>query len=151
MMANRLKIGFKLMQPWAKEVAIGRLKFLIRSFDTYKRGRVAIIASKSIDMNWFVSKNTSSEDIKDYLSFGVLGSVKIRDCIEIKTEDAKKTLIKLGGEKYWKYYPKYLIPLRKEKKKIFIWILDEAKCWNEPIKLKNDRSMGWVKLNLINR
>ena len=107
---KNLTVGFNLFQPWASEVARGKLTFLVRQISTIKRERVAIIATSGIDGIWAMqSKNAKIEKIAKIV--GVIGSVEIKDCIEVKSNRLSKIqdeLIRLGGNSYWNYYPKHL-------------------------------------------
>jgi hypothetical protein len=81
--------GFKLFQPWASEVAKGKLTYLVRSAPTNKRGRVAIIASSGIDGVWAMeSKNLDIEKIAK--NVGVIGSVEIKNCVEVTPNQQSK-------------------------------------------------------------
>jgi len=101
--------GFKLFQPWANEVVRGKLNFLVRSFPTKIRGRVAVIATRGIDNAWL--RNASEKEIKEIEDkVGAIGSVEIKDCIEVQPNKVKEKLIKLAGKKYWDYYPKIFDP-----------------------------------------
>ena len=57
-----LDVGFKLFQPWATEVVKGKLNFLVRSFLTKRRGRVAVIATKGVDDVWL--RKASEKEVK---------------------------------------------------------------------------------------
>ena len=145
----KLEAGFKLFQPWASEVANGKLNFLVRSTSTIKRGRVAIIATSGIDGIWAMeSKNTEIDKIAKKV--GIIGSVEIKNCIEVKPNTQSKikdVLIKLGGNKYWQYYPKYLIPKIEKTGKVYIWILNKSKAWKKPIPTYGGGIL-WTKINL---
>ena len=141
-MKNKITRGFILFKPWSNEVVNGNLYLLVRKFSTKIRERVGVIASKSFDFNW--SMNVDYEKIINFKNkTGLIGSVIIKDCIEIDNNNIKNKMIEIGGEEYWKYYPKHLIP---NKKKMFIWILEEPM---ELIKPKNVEYKGltWVKLD----
>jgi len=145
----KLENGFKLRQPWVSDVVQGKLKYLVRSISTKKRERVAVIVAKRIDGIWIENAKTKEiEEIKNKV--GAIGSVEIKDCITVMTENVKDELIKLAGSKYWDYYPKYLIPNEKKIKKVHIWILDKAKEWNKPKPVKVG-GINWYKIELEDR
>jgi hypothetical protein len=145
---KKLTAGFNLFQPWASEVARGKLTFLVRSIPTKKRERVAILATSGIDGIWIIrAKYTAIEKIAKIV--GAIGSVEIKDCIEVKPNQLSKIqdeLIRLGGKRYWNYYPKHLIPKSEKNDTIYIWILDKAKEWNK-IKPVKDGGITWKLLN----
>lgn len=145
-MIKKLDNGFKLFQPWASDVVKGKLKYLVRSIPTVKRKRVAVIASSGIDCIWM-----QNADIKDIESIenkvGAIGSVEIKDCVTVKTNNVEDQLIKLAGRDYWRYYPKHLIPNEKRVKNSYIWILDKAKEWDK-VKAISGGGIIWVKRDL---
>lgn len=143
---ENLTTGFNLFQPWAFEVARGKLTYLVRSTPTKKRGRVVIIATSGIDGIWAM-KSKTAEIQKIAEKVGAIGSVEIKDCIEVKQSRIQDELIRLGGKRYWNYYPKHLIPRNEKVGKTFIWILDKAKEWNK-IKPINNGGILWTSLNL---
>ena len=80
---------------------------------------------------------------------GAIGSVELKDCIEGNLDKVKNELIKLGGAKYWNYYPKHLIPTYSRTGIIYIWILDKAKEWKKSIEVEKKRgAITWTKINL---
>jgi len=138
--------GFKLFQPWATDVARGKLDFLVRSIPTKVRGRVAVIATQGIDAVWLEkAKDEEIEELKDKV--GAIGSVEIKDCIEVKPNKVKEKLIELAGEDYWDYYPKYLIPEKTRTGMVYIWVLDKAKEWKKP-KAVEGGGITWAKVEL---
>ena len=146
---ERLKEGFKLFQPCASEIVKGKLPYLVRAVPTNKRGRVAIIATSGIDGIWAMNaKNNQLEKIAKKV--GIIGSIEIKNCIEIKLNKLNKIkdkLIKLGGEEYWQHYPKYLIPKNEKIGKVYIWILNKPRKWNKPIPVYGGGIL-WSKINL---
>jgi hypothetical protein len=147
-MVNLTK-GFKLFQPWASHVVQGKLNFLVRTFRTNIRGRVAVIASNNIDKMWL--KNASSSDRNEIMKrIGAIGSVRIKDCIEVDIEKVKNGLVKLGGKHYLDYYPKYLIPTYTIKHNAFIWIFDEPREWKDPQPVFS-KSYLWPNINLVDK
>ncbi|MBC7081256.1 MAG: hypothetical protein H5T44_03315 [Thermoplasmatales archaeon] len=141
-----LEAGFKLFQPWATDVVRGKLNFLVRSIPTKRRGRVAVIATRGIDDVWL--ENANEREIKEIENkIGAIGSVEIKDCIEVKPNKVKNKLIELAGEKYWNYYPKYLIPEKTRTGMVYIWILDKAKEWKK-IKEVEGGGIVWAKIKL---
>jgi len=141
-----LNQGFKLFQPWANEVVRGGLNFLVRSIPTRRRGRVAVIATKGIDGFWLRNANENEiEEIREKI--GAIGSVEIKDCIEVKPDKVKEKLIELAGKRYLDYYPKYLIPEKTRTGMVYIWILDKAKEWKKP-KAVEGGGITWAKVKL---
>ena len=138
--------GFKLFQPWANDVVRGKLNFLVRSIPTKIRGRVAVIATRGIDNVWLQNaKDEEVDELKDRV--GAIGSVEIKDCIEVKPSEVRKKLIELAGEKYWDYYPKYLIPEKTRTGMVYIWILDKPREWREP-KAVEGGGILWANIDL---
>jgi len=138
--------GFKLFQPWATDVVRGKLNFLVRSIPTKVRDRVAVIATQGIDAVWLEkAKDEEIEELKDKV--GAIGSVEIKDCIEVKPNKVKEKLIELAGEDYWDYYPKHLIPERTRTGMVYIWVLDKAKEWKKP-KAVEGGGITWAKVEL---
>ncbi|MBC7128317.1 MAG: hypothetical protein H5T45_01115 [Thermoplasmatales archaeon] len=146
-MAKRiLEAGFKLFQPWANDVVKGKLHLLVRSIPTKRRGRVAVIATRGIDDVWL--RNASEKELKEIENkIGAIGSVEIKDCIEVKPNMVKEKLIKLAGKKYWDYYPKYLIPKKLQKDMVYIWVLEDAREWKKPKRIEGG-GIIWAKLKL---
>jgi len=145
-MGEKLTHGFKLFQPWANDVVKGKLNFLVRSIPTKKRGRVAVIATKGIDGFWL--NNASDKEIREIENkIGAIGSVELKDCIEVKPDKVEEKLIKLAGKKYWDYYPKYLIPKTTRTGMAYIWILDKAKEWKKSKAVKG-KGITWAKLEM---
>jgi hypothetical protein len=142
---GKLNKGFKLFNPWANEVVEGRLKYLVRSFRTKNRDRVAVIASKGIDYKWLETNPTKKEIDKIFDRFGIVGSVEIKDVLDVEPWKIKKKLIELGGKKYWDYYPKHLIPVKTPY--IHVWVLKDSKKWNE-IKEPKSRGILWVDIEI---
>ena len=142
----RLKHGFKLFQPWASHVVQGKLNLLVRTFNSKNRERVAVIASNNIDKIW-LRNTTTAERINIFDKRGIIGSVRIKDCIEINISDIESELMKLGGKEYLDYYPKYLIPTYTRKHNVYIWIIDNTNEWKKP-RLVFSKAITWVKLNL---
>ena len=141
-----LNHGFKLFQPWANEVVRGKLNFLVRSFPTRKRGRVAVIATRGVDDVWL--RNANEKEIKEIENkIGAIGSVEIKDCIEVEPNKVKEKLVKLAGKKYWDYYPKYLIPEKTRTGMVYIWVLDKAKEWKKA-KVVEGGGITWAKIKL---
>lgn len=137
--------GFKLFQPWANEVVSGNLNYLIRSMNTKKRGLVAVIATKNVDKSWL--KQTNKPDIiNTNFRIGAIGEVILKDVISCRIEDVKGILIENAGKDYWENYPKHLIPSYTITKKIYIWILNNARKWDTNIEIKTG-GMVWAKLN----
>jgi len=146
-MGKKLTRGFKLFQPWASDVVRGKLNFLVRSIPTTKRGRVAVIASRGIDDFWL--NNESEKEIKEKgdMKIGAIGSVEIKDCIEVEPNKVKEKLIEFAGKKYWGYYPEYLIPTTTRTRMVYIWILDKAKEWKKSKPVKGG-GIVWAKLEM---
>ncbi|RLF42145.1 MAG: hypothetical protein DRN18_02805 [Thermoplasmata archaeon] len=145
---RKMKItkGFKLFQPWASHVVEGKLNFLVRSISTRYRGRVGVIATKGVDNVWLTK--ASEEEIKRIEDrVGVIGSVEIKDCIEVSSNEIEEKLIELAGKDYLDYYPKYLIPRKKGDEPIYIWVLENAREWEEPVKVEGGGIL-WSKLDL---
>ena len=141
-----LKQGFKLFQPWATDVVKGKLNFLVRAISVKKRGRFAVIATRGVDRIWLT--NISNNKIINYKNkIGVIGSVEIKDCIEVTLDEVKNQLIHLSGRKYWDYYPKYLIPNYTKNGKVYIWKFDKAKEWKKVKQIKGG-GITWTKINL---
>jgi len=145
-MGEKLTHGFKLFQPWASDVVKGKLNFLVRSIPTKIRGRVAIIATEGIDGIWL--DKASEKEIKEIENkIGAIGSVEIKDCIEVKPDKVKDKLIKLAGKKYWDYYPEYLIPKTTRTGMAYIWILDKAKEWKKAKQVEKG-GIVWKRLEM---
>lgn len=141
-----LNSGFKLFHPWVNDVVKGKLNFLVRSIPIKIRGRVAVISTNRIDKNWL--ENASYQEIlKLKNKKGAIGSVEIKDCIEVKLNEVENQLIYLAGKKYWDYYPKHLIPSYTRIGKLYIWILDKPKEWKELTQVKS-RGITWAKISL---
>lgn len=141
-----LEAGFKLFQPWASHVVKGKLHLLVRSIPTKRRGRVAVIATKGVDDVWL--QKASEKEIKEIEDrVGAIGSVEIKDCIEVKPNKVKEKLVQLAGNRYWDYYPKYLIPEKTRTGMVYIWVLDEAKEWKKP-KAVEGGGITWAKIKL---
>ena len=141
-----LEAGFKLFQPWASHVVKGKLHLLVRSIPTKRRGRVAVIATRGLDDFWL--RKASEKEIKEIEDkIGAIGSVEIKDCIEVKPNKVKEKLIQLAGKKYWNYYPKYLIPEKTRTGMVYIWVLDKAKEWKKP-KAVEGGGITWAKIKL---
>lgn len=143
---TKLTSGFKLFQPWATDVVRGKLNFLVRSMITKKREKVAVIATRGLDGIWFEKAN-SKKIIEVFSKVGVIGSVEIKDCIEVELNKVKDELIKHTGTGYWDYYPKYLIPDKTHNGMVYIWFLKNAKEWKHPKQIEG-RSMTWVKIEI---
>jgi hypothetical protein len=137
--------GFKLFQPWADEVVNGKLSYLIRSMNTKKRGRVAVIASKNIDKNWFKQTNIT-DSAKTHFRTGAIGEVTIKNIITCEINEVKDWIIKNVGNEYWENYPKYLIPSYTVTNKLYIWSLENEKKWKNSIEVKTG-GMVWAKLH----
>ncbi|HEC92396.1 MAG TPA: hypothetical protein ENI51_05300 [Candidatus Atribacteria bacterium] len=106
---------------------------------------MAVIATKGVDDIWL--RNASEKEIKEIEDkIGAIGSVEIKDCIEVKPNKVKEKLIQLAGKKYWDYYPKYLIPERTRTGMVYIWVLDKAKEWKKPKAVEG--GITWAKVNL---
>ena len=143
----KLTRGLRLFQPWASEVVNGNLNLLVRSTNSRIRGRVAVVASKTFDKYW-VRKASEKEIAKFDNKLGVIiGSVDIKDCIVVDINKIKEKLEEMNGKKYYKYYPKYLIPTYSRKKQLFIWIFEGVKEWKNP-KPIDSRGFLWAKLNI---
>ena len=142
---KKLTVGFKLFQPWATKVVNGKLAFLIRSTPTKKRGRVAVIATRGIDDIWM--QKATEKEMKEVSSKGVIGSVKIKNCITVEIGEVKNNLIRFGGKNYWEYYPKHLIPKKTYSGKLYIWALSEPKKWDKPVNIKGGGIL-WAKMDL---
>lgn len=141
----KLTKGFKLSNPWANEVVKGRLNFLIRALSTKNRGRVVVIATKIVDPIW--SGNVSEEEIIEMTAnFGAIGSIEIKDCLEVDLSELEEKLIDLAGKNYWDRYPKHMVPARWPF--IHIWILDKPKKWKKSKKIES-RGMTWVNIDLL--
>jgi hypothetical protein len=144
-MEKTLHRGFKLFQPWANDVVTGKLNYLVRTLTTRIRGRVAVIATEGVDRFW-IDKATDEEVLsKGDPRIGAIGSVEIIDCIAVKPKNIKQKLIKLGGDSYYKYYPKHLILRNKEK--LYIWVLQGAKEWRRAKKV-NSEGILWARINM---
>ena len=76
---------------------------------------------------------------------GAIGEVIIKNLISCEIRGVKDWLIDNVGKKYWEYYPKYLIPSYTKTKKLYIWILDDARRWDSSIEVKTG-GMIWAKL-----
>lgn len=141
-----------MFQPWANEVVNGKLNYLVRSFSTHNRGIVAVIATKKIDNVWL--KSASEKEVnKIQNNIGVIGTVNIKNCYKIKSNKVKDELVKLAGEKYWDYYPEYLIPtstrIGRTSGKLSIWVLDNAKEWKQPKEVESKSgAITWMNINL---
>jgi len=145
-MGEKLTHGFKLFQPWANDVVKGKLNFLVRSISTTKRERVVVIATKGLDGFWL--ENASESEIMEIENkIGAIGSVEIKDCIEVRTDKIKGKLVELAGKKYWDYYPKYLIPKTTRTGMVYIWVLDKAEEWKKAKPVKSG-GIVWTKINL---
>ena len=145
-MGEKLTHGFKLFQPWASDVVKGKLNFLVRSIPTKIRGRVAVIATKGLDGFW-LENASASEIVEIENKIGAIGSVEIKDCIEVGIDKTKEKLIKLAGNKYWDYYPEYLIPNYTSTGRVYIWVLDKAKEWKKAKPVKGG-GIVWTKLEM---
>jgi hypothetical protein len=143
---TKIKTGFKLFQPWATEIVMGDMPFLIRSINTHIRDRVGIVALKKIDNNWIqYADNGWKNKIFSIMQEGVIGSVKIEDSVQVNKSELKKKLNNIAGEGYFEnYYPKHLIPSRDT---LFIWVLKNPKQWKTSINLGKIGGMTWVKLD----
>lgn len=142
---KKITIGFKLLQPWANETVKGNLNYLVRSFNTKKRERVAVIASHGFDRKWLL--NVRYDYYKEYVTkIGAIGSVEIKDSVEVDIANVEKTLVKLTSKKYVNNYPKHLIPRFTRNKKAYIWILENPKEWIKPKNVKGG-GMTWAKVN----
>lgn len=139
--------GFKLFQPWATDVVRGKLNFLVRSISTTKRERVAVIATKGIDDFWLRTASDEEIEEKGDMKVGAIGSVEIKDCIEVKADKVKEKLIKLAGKKYWNYYPQYLIPKTTRTGMVYIWVLDKSKEWKKAKEIEGG-GIVWAKVEL---
>ena len=145
----KLDVGFKLFQPWASEVSKGKLTYLVRSVPTNKRKRVAIIATSGIDGIWAM-KSTNKEIEIISKKVGIIGSVEIKNCIEIlpnKLSKIKDELVNLGGKNYWLYYPKHLIPKNEKTGKSYIWTLKNPRTWKNPLPTSGGGIL-WSKINI---
>lgn len=141
-----LETGFKLFQPWVNDVVKGKLHLLVRSIPTKRRERVAVIATKGIDGVWL--RGASVDEIKRIENrIGVIGSVKIKDCIKVASNKVEDKLIELGGRKYFEYYPKYLIPKKSRNDMVYIWVLEDAREWKKPKQIEGG-GIIWAKLKL---
>lgn len=143
----KIKTGFKLFQPWATEVIMGDMPFLVRSINTHIRNRVCIVALKKIDNDWIQYANTQWKNkIFNNMQEGVIGSVEIEDSVEVKKSELKKIINNMAARDYFDdYYPKHLIPSRDT---LFIWVLKNPKQWEKSINLGKIGGMTWVKLDL---
>jgi len=119
----------------------------VRSISAKIRGRVAVIATRGIDDIWL--ENASEKEIREKgdMKIGAIGSVEIKDCIEVKPDKVKEKLIKFAGKKYWDYYPKYLIPNYTRTGMVYIWVLDKAKEWKKA-KAVEGGGIVWAKVEL---
>ena len=143
-----LNRGFKLFQPWATEVVRGKLNYLVRSFNTKIRDRVAVIATNKFDRVWL---NTAPE--KDIIKFqnketGAIGSVTITDSIGIDPKMVEKKLKELAGKKYLEYCPGYLIPFVIKGKKLYVWILKDAKEWKKTKEIERRTGILWARIDM---
>lgn len=145
---ERLERGLKLFHPWAGDVVNGKLNYLIRPIRIREEimGRVAVIATPGIDRVWH--KKADKEKIREVKNkLGAIGSVDIKNCIEVSPSKTKEEIIKLAGKDYWKYYPKYLIPKYTRTGKVYIWVLDQAKEWEESVPMTGGGIL-WSKIDL---
>ncbi len=141
----RLKKGFKLSNPWATEVVKGNLNYLVRVYPTKNIGRVAVIATKTIDPIW-LDKASEKEINKIIGNSGIIGSIEILECMEVNPNELRERLIDLAGKNYWEYYPKHMIPARWPY--IYIWILDKPRKWKKSKKVET-KGMTWVNIDIL--
>jgi len=144
-----LKTGFKLLRPWADDVAEGRIRFLVRDLRTNVRGRVGIVATKGFDSVWLAQQKKAGI-LVSLGDIGVIGSVNIDDCLEVKVGEIKKELESLGGKEYWDYYPKHLLRGGLVDDRAFIWSLNAARKWKRSV-FKTNRAICWMRLDLKDR
>lgn len=146
---NSITSGFNLYQPWAVAVVEGRLPVLVRAQLVRKRERVAVIANEGIDGKFLFS--LTDEDLlraeKAFRFSCILGSVEIVDCVPCKPEEVTKRMTKLAGQRHWKFYPKYMLPLSEPFEDVYLWVLERPIKLRSPIPY-NVKSIGWGKLKL---
>ena len=136
-----------LFQPWAIHIANGKMKYLVRTFNTHKRGRIGILSTKNYDKIWF-EKTAKNVEEKIHYKSCIIGSVEIAAVLEIKSDKVKQKLSELGGIEYLKYYPKHMISSGKNGK-LYIWIFRNAKRWDKEKIIEKRCGMQWCKLELI--
>lgn len=148
MIKTRLTSGLILIQPWATYIAKGKLNYLVRAFNTKKRGRVAIISSKNMDKTWL--STASDDELKEISNIGIgaLGSVDIVEIIAISPEKVRGKLFELGGKNYLEFYPDYLIPYVTTGKKLYIWILKDAKLWDKTKNISKGGGIQWAIIDI---
>jgi hypothetical protein len=143
---QEISCAIKLFQPWAYEVVTGSMPYLLRSFNTLKRGKIGVIATNRVDRLWLENAdNLWIDKIKSKLDKGLIGSVIIDDVICVLKGDIEDSLSKIAGKKYLSnYYPAYLMPSKKFKS--YIWILKNPVLFKKSIPLKSKGGILWMRL-----
>ncbi len=136
------------MQPWSMDIVEGNMKYLIRSFNSYIKGRIGILSTRSIDKIWYRNAQLNRQEIKIHPKSQIIGSVILTKVIQVKSNEVIVKLKELGGNDYLKYYPNHLIPSIDKNKNLYIWIFKNAKKWRKPIQLSQKFGMQWCKLEI---
>jgi hypothetical protein len=145
---EEIDCGFNLVQPWAQKVVDGELPFLVRSVNTKKRGRVAVISTSKFDAV-VAAKMTykALERLESEFAFtSVLGTVLIADVREVALDGVLEELGRLGGEEYMHQYPQHFIPSGPKTRKLFIWFLEDPMKVT-PRRLRRRLIQNWTRLD----
>lgn len=145
---KRIDRGFNLVQPWAQKVVEGNLPYLVRSINTKKRERVAVISTSKFDA--VVAKTMRYKALErlesDFAFNSILGTVVIADVRETALENVLEELRRLGGETYMNQYPRHFIPAGLKSRKVYIWILRNP-VMVSPRKLGRNLIQNWTRLD----
>jgi len=146
---NVITNSLVLVQPWSMEISEGKMKYLVRSFNTKIRGRIGILSTRNYDKIWLNKFKLNDRENKIHYNSRLIGSVDLVNIIITTPKNVKSDLERLGGKEYIEYYPEYFIPYVITGKKLYIWVFDKAKRWKEPIQVTKRYGMQWCKLDLI--
>jgi len=145
----KITSGFNLYQPWCTAVVEGKIPILLRSQNTKKRERVAVIANEGIDGTFLFSLNDNELTIaeKMFVFSSIIGSVIVDKVIKCEESGIIELLKKIAGEKAFNFYPKHFLPFSKEHKDVYIWILKDPIKISNPIPFQT-KGISWSRLKL---
>lgn len=136
-----------IKQPWATLIALGEKQFETRSWKTRHRGKIAIHAGKSIDMDAFhyeeIQTILNKHGIykKEDLPFGsVIATADLTDCLQVMKDnfDSAETDKDFIDEKEY--------PLGDFSEGRYAWKLENVEVLDNPIPAKGQLSLWeWNK------
>ena len=123
--------GLRLAQPYANEVIEGKIRALLRSYNTKVRGKVLLLTSKKPDKK---ACPKGFIDTTKYPLNKAIGTVEIVDSIKTTKKE-----IESGAHPIIEKYPKHLLPKSEE---IYIWVLANPEKFETPRSYQCNPSLG---------